>query len=972
MTPTPPATSLPQGSALGDALAALSSSDLNTMAVEVDLAAQPPAAPRPAAPRFEPVRQLAQGGLGRVSVAFDAQLRRHVALKEIRQDRATAEARRRFLAEAEITGQLEHPGIVPIYALERDERGEPRYAMRLIEGKTFGEAIREHHAAPTPLRFRELLQRFISVCQTVGYAHSKGVIHRDLKPANVMLGAFGETLVVDWGLAKKLGAARSAHARSTEFALDALDAAPAAERPARAAETDSTLHGDAGGTDAAAGLTRDGDILGTPSYMSPEQAEGKPEQLGPAADIYSLGTILYELLADRPPYLGDAVSIILQLREGRLTPPGRHKPVAKPLEAICLKALAAQPAERYGSALDLAQDLQRFLADEPTLAYPEPWRLRLRRWLRRRRTLVAAAAAALAVAAVSLGVGLAFLSKKNEELSGANARLREEEARTKQALAGELLRRRQAYRHLDDLTSGFLGDAAMQQGREGLTPEQQATLRRAIEAYGEIAASADGDRAGRRAQAEAYRRLGLLRMRFGELTQAETDFRRSLALLEKLQEEDPGNQELKMLRADAQGHVGMALCRQRRLRAGLEAYRAAVRLREEVQATTGGEDARLIGRLAKDYANLAFSQEDLGDFAAAKESHRRAQAFAEDAVKLKPGDPAALHTLTLTLTNQCSLFIQLDDLTAAIQAAEKAIRLLEPVATDALFDRELTHDLAAALSNRGMLHHLKEEHDAALAAFLKAQRQYERLLLRLPAEPAYRQALAEVLHNQGVVLRDQGKLAESVEPFRRAAETLELLLLLAPKDLGARRTLVRCLHNQADLLQKQSKPEEALALLKRTAAECERLLGAADATPEERGRAGAVLMELALLHSGRGETAEAIAANERAARILRQLRADHPKDPQHAVHLAGVLCNLGGQLAKQEPEKAPPLFDEAQALLEGALKVKPTYAKAKENLRNVWEHRAEWRERQGDSAGAAAARAKAEALDGELKKLKNR
>src|SRR5262249_7383958 len=129
--------------------------------------------------------------------------KRRVAVKEIRPDRRSAEVRRRFINEAEITGQLEHPGIVPIYALERDSFGEPYYVMRVIQGRSLSDVIELYHSAPTLLAFRELLQRFTTVCRTIAYAHDHGVLHRDLKPANIMIGDYGETLVVDWGLAKR-------------------------------------------------------------------------------------------------------------------------------------------------------------------------------------------------------------------------------------------------------------------------------------------------------------------------------------------------------------------------------------------------------------------------------------------------------------------------------------------------------------------------------------------------------------------------------------------------------------------------------------------------------------------------------------------------------------------------------------------------------------------------------------------------
>ena len=257
-----------------------------------------PGAPA-ARPRFTVLSPHAEGGLGRVHLARDEQLRRTVALKEIRPERADdPRVRQRFLNEAEITGQLEHPGVVPIYALEHDAAGRPVYAMRFIQGRTLSDAIEAHHRRPTALGLRELLQRFISVCQTVAYAHSKGVIHRDLKPDNVMLGDYGETLVVDWGLAKRLGdrddsfvvADRGAGGRATPT-----------HRPSQLAGT--MLDPDAGrpasGSDQ---LTAAGQVMGTPAYMAPEQARG--EALSPAADVYALGAVLFTLLTGKVPYQG--------------------------------------------------------------------------------------------------------------------------------------------------------------------------------------------------------------------------------------------------------------------------------------------------------------------------------------------------------------------------------------------------------------------------------------------------------------------------------------------------------------------------------------------------------------------------------------------------------------------------------------------------------------------------------------------
>ncbi len=348
-------------------------------------ATQPPTvAERPAADgtRFQVLRPHATGGLGVVSVARDTELGREVALKEIQLGYAAdAASRGRFVREAEITGGLEHPGVVPVYGLGKYADGRPYYAMRLVRGETLQEAARKLHAGEPGHTLRGLLTRFVAVCNAVGYAHSRGVLHRDLKPANVMLGPYGETLVVDWGLAKVVGRDR-ADSTSGEQTLQP----PSGE----------------------GSLTQAGSALGTPSFMSPEQARGEVNAPGPATDVYSLGATLYAVLAGQAPVRGrDTAEILEKVRQGNWPPPHEVKPsVPRALDAVCRKAMALKPEDRYGSALELAADVERWLADEPVKAWREPWPTRARRWARRHRTVVVGAAAAALVALFAGAAGL--------------------------------------------------------------------------------------------------------------------------------------------------------------------------------------------------------------------------------------------------------------------------------------------------------------------------------------------------------------------------------------------------------------------------------------------------------------------------------------------------------------------------------------------------------------------------------------
>jgi eukaryotic-like serine/threonine-protein kinase len=322
--------------------------------------------------RFRIVQLHAKGGLGEVFVARDEELNRQVALKQIQPQFADdSESRERFLREAEITGALEHPGIVPIYGLGRYADGRPFYAMRLIRGQSLRDAIKSYHRGTdergqksrSQRALKALLERFLAACNAVAYAHSRGVLHRDLKPANVMLGPFGETLVVDWGLARLIK--RSGASMSSDEAT---------VRPSSEIRTIS------------------GTALGTVQYMSPEQAAGKLDELGPESDVYGLGATLYTLLVGRAPFPsprnvpGGNLEVLDQVQRGDFPRPSDVKrDVPAALAAICLKAMALRPGARYPSPLALADDIKRWLSDEPVSAYRAPRSKRVLRWAVRHR-----------------------------------------------------------------------------------------------------------------------------------------------------------------------------------------------------------------------------------------------------------------------------------------------------------------------------------------------------------------------------------------------------------------------------------------------------------------------------------------------------------------------------------------------------------------------------------------------------------
>lgn len=347
--------------------------------------------------RYRVLRPHAKGGLGQVSVALDQELHREVALKEIQNQYAdNPDNRARFLVEAEITGRLEHPGIVPVYGLGQYADGRPYYAMRFIRGDNLKEAVKRYHEADgqaqdpgkRAIEFRQLLGRFLDVCNAMAYAHARGVLHRDLKPGNIMLGQFGETLVVDWGLAKLV---------TQKEAATTVHEQPLA------------LSGSSSGS----AETIAGSAVGTPQFMSPEQAEGRLDLLGPASDVYSLGATLYYVLTNKSPFEDPEVGTVLKkVARGEFPAPCQVKQVPRALEAVCLKAMALKPEDRYASPRALADDIEHWLADEPVSAWKEPASARAMRWARRHRTLVAAVGVLLIAAVAALSISTFLISRE--------------------------------------------------------------------------------------------------------------------------------------------------------------------------------------------------------------------------------------------------------------------------------------------------------------------------------------------------------------------------------------------------------------------------------------------------------------------------------------------------------------------------------------------------------------------------------
>ena len=431
--------------------------------------------------RYQTMGQLGRGGWGVVEQAMDRQLQRPVAIKRMAAENTVSdELRERFLYEARITSQLQHPGIVPVHELSDGQaEADTFYVMKLLTGASFRQAIKSAHDSFSDSKSKNshslnatilpLLERFIDVCEAVGYAHEQSIIHRDLKPDNIMVGGFGETIVVDWGLAKKLSQDDDTIDEATlnfhlDRASDLVDEALSIGRSA--SKTDRT---------------QAGSVIGTPAYMSPEQSRGEIELLGPATDIYSLGAILYEILTGKHPHAGCNLEQIMdRVARGIRTPANEaSKFVPRPLSAICDKAMAVDIPARYATAIELANEIRNFIAGAQVTAYQESTIEKFFRWCRRHRSWAAAGVVfAVSMSIVSTIAGVAiYRAHRSEMLAHQKTEIAYREA------VDRLEQSRQA------ADTWFIDLSGSLQFYPGLDPLRDELLKRAIGHYQNILAS---------------------------------------------------------------------------------------------------------------------------------------------------------------------------------------------------------------------------------------------------------------------------------------------------------------------------------------------------------------------------------------------------------------------------------------------------------------------------------------------------
>jgi tetratricopeptide (TPR) repeat protein/tRNA A-37 threonylcarbamoyl transferase component Bud32 len=730
------------------------------------------------ASRFRVRRFHAKGGLGEVFVAEDMELHREVALKQIQRNFTDHEQNRaRFVLEAEITGNLEHPGIVPVYGLGSHPDGRPYYAMRFIRGDTLSEAIARFHSQPSvrfdSLEFRQLLGRLLAVCQAVAYAHNRGVLHRDLKPHNVMLGKFGETLVVDWGLAKVVGRPDGGQTGAEE---------PLRPLAGRAQETVG--------------------IVGTPAFMSPEQAAGKVNELGPATDVYSLGATLYELLTNQAPFKGPVGKVLKQVERGEWLPPLQvNKSVPAALDAICCKAMSLRPEERYSAAQALAEDLEHWLADEPVSAYAEPAGVRLRRWMRKRPRRVTGALVLLLTAVVGLTLGTVLLDLQKREAQDNLAMVQQQAKFFAQDVSEDVLLNEPGMEELrynilknalstyeallkkrpNDPKARRLWAGAMRQlgevfSQTGQMVEAKSFVAQSVAAHGELLRDAPADQELRFGLARALHGLSNVQLQAGEVARGKSEVDRSIELLEELLAEEPGN-----------GDYLLALAHSCELRATIEGLQGAIDL--------GLSDIERVIEILVDKAPK-LPRRHFTLFVQGRRFLSGASGFSRFDASTTGWEmmlwPQVLQ-LGRACTNQGILLCMVGRDEESARMLERAIavhqRLLELSAQSSPFRQ----GLAVALLHFGRVKVQLGQPRRGEPQLREALELMEKLVQENPYVEEYRAARLLAVGCLGESLFRQGRTAEAAELLRQVETEGDKVLVGSSKDLGLRGQYARLL-----------------------------------------------------------------------------------------------------------------------------------------------------------------------------------
>ena len=736
-----------------------------------------------------------------------------------------------------------------MYGLGVYPDGRPFYAMRFIRGETLEEAILAFHSnahlksdrGARSLALQKMLRRFLDICNAVEFAHGRGVLHRDIKPRNIIVGSHGETLVVDWGLAKVLGGKEPAGPGD---------------------ETATRLPSLSGTTD-----TVQGSALGTVGFMSPEQARGDLDSLGPASDVYSLGATLVFLLTGKPPFHGDGRAVMAAVLRGEVPRPRQTDPaIDRALEAVCLRAMALQPRDRYPSARALADDVERWLADEPVTAFRDHLITRMTRWARRHRTAAASAGMLLTTAVVALSVGTVLLDR--------------ERARTEASF-------RQARAAVDDyftmVSESRLLDVP------GLQPLRLELLDAAAKYYGTFVREHGQDPAVRQDSAAASFRLAWVTRMMSRPADAMEPAGTALALYEDLARSHPADPEFRQQLARTHGLMGLLKSETGRQDESLEEHRKSLATREQL-ARERPDDPIVRNDVVRTHNNIAGVLREVGRPQEALASYETAAALGRQLIAM-PLDPSsreanltgqkgawavAHYEVALLNRKRAAVLRELGRLDEADKAWRESLVLFEELVREAPDDLDHRAQLAECHLEAANVLGAQRRTDEALQSLRHALDIKQDLAARNPAVPGLKLDLGRSQLQLAGMLSAAGRSAEALAASRQATDTFEQLVNDSPGERYTQTVLAQSMRTSAEILMSMGRARDGLPLLERGRSLLEAAVQSAPNDVFPRSNLAVLLGSEGRLHAGLGHVAQARELLGRAAGIVETLADRYP------------------------------------------------------------------------------------------------
>jgi serine/threonine protein kinase/tetratricopeptide (TPR) repeat protein len=893
-------------------------------------------------------REVARGGMGRIIAAHDRHLGRPVALKELLH--ADAEQAARFRREALITARLQHPAIVPVYQAGRWPSGEPFYAMKLVSGRPLDRVIAD---ADTLAARLSLLPSIIAAVDAIAYAHSRRVVHRDLKPANVLVGDFGEIVVIDWGLAKDLDA-------PTED--DVATAPPAKKEPTERIAEGSTNRKPKSQSGDSASLTVAGAVMGTPAYMPPEQARG--DSVDERADVFSLGAMLYHTLAGAPPYTArTATDVIAHAIAGKVVPLSSKKTGAPTdLVAIVERAMAHEPADRYPTAQALAEELRRFQTGQLVAAHDYSLGERIARFVRKHR----AAVTVTAIAAVAFAVlGTVAVRRIVVERDRANAQRALAERRRaaaegmvdfmvsdlrtrlgaigrKDLLAGMGAQIRDYYTQLAELPGGITDDDT-QRMAVGLYTLGQAEAERgdqaaALVSLGDGRARLDKLVAATPPEAPAYRarrqllaeiivEIGRAQHARGEYDAEVATYRAALVHYDALLVQDPDDRSALLGSAAARDQIGDITRNLARLDEASREYSLAMAARKRLVEASGGKDDEAVAALSTSHLKLASSFYARGDTRRALEEYQETEKLRADLVAADPENSGRQVELARARTQVADIERELGRFESSFETYEKALAIIDALLRKDSGNATWRRERGIILSNWGYAKLEPGEVDEAIRLLDLGLANHAPLVQKDPTNTSWLIDLSRLHFRLGDAYVWKGDLTSALSQYVAARTIREQLLARDPRSPLWRRLVAWSDSKIAyarwvagDLARSRVAADSALDLRQQLH----------DESPDQalvRNELALSEIQLGRIHLRAGEIELGLARADRGIALVEKLVADDPVNVEWKETLAsGLLVRAELHMAAGQRDDAIADCTRAQSEATAALAVAPNSA----------------------------------------------